>query len=79
MTKEERNFLNEIKGAIDDWSFSYNTYHNNGCFCIDIDIDDMDEWGENADEIWDALSEVCNEWDAGIDSWDNHYEIALEL
>ena len=34
--------------------------------------------GENADEIWDAISEVCDEWNAGIDSNSNTYYVALK-
>ena len=38
---------------------------------------DMDDWGGNADEIWDALSDVASEWGAGIDSDMNTYYLAL--
>lgn len=77
MTNHERNFLCDIKNAIDEWSFSYETYHENGNFCVDITIDDMDEWADSSDEIWDALSEVCDDWDAGIDSDMNTYYLCL--
>ncbi len=79
MTRDEREFLNDIKDALDEWDFSYEHYHEDGSFCIDIKIDDMDEWGEDPDEIWNALSEVCDEWGAGIDSDCNYYYIAINF
>lgn len=79
MTRDEREFLNDIKDALDEWDFSYEHYHEDGSFCIDIEIDDMDEWGEDSDEIWNALSEVCDEWGAGIDSDCNNYYIAINF
>lgn len=78
MNRNERNFLNDIKEALDEWGFSYEYYHEDGNFCIDVTIDDIDEWGDCNDEIWDALSEVCDDWDAGIDSDMNNYYLCLE-
>ena len=78
MNREERDFLNNLKSSINDWRYSYECYHEQGYFCVDITIDDIDEWGENADEIWDAISEVCDEWNAGIDSNNNTYYVALK-
>lgn len=69
--------MEEIEDAVDNWSYSSGHYHEDGSFCIDITID-MDEWGEDADEIWDALSDVCDDWDAGIDSDCNTYYVALD-
>ena len=78
MTRTERNFLNDVRNAVDDWDFTYDTYHEDGCFCVSVTIDDMDEWGDNADEIWDALESVADDWDAGIDSDMNTYELSLD-
>lgn len=77
MKKNERDFLNDVKDAVDDYDFSYEYYHEDGNFCVDITIDDMDEWGENADDIWDALEEVADDWGAGIDSDMNEYYLCL--
>ena len=78
MNKNERNFLNDVKEALEDWGFSYEYYHENGDFCIDVTIDDMDEWSDNNDEIWDAISSVCDDWGAGYDSDMNTYYLCLE-
>lgn len=79
MTSNEKDFLNDIKNAVNDWDYSYEYYHEDGEFCIDIEIEDLDEWGEDNDEIWNALSEVCDDWGAGIDSDINNYYIAIDL
>lgn len=78
MTKNERDFINDIKEALDDWGFSYEYYHENGDFCVDVAIDDIDEWADCSDDIWDALNDVCDEWGAGIDSDMNSYYLCLE-
>lgn len=78
MKKQEREFLNDVLEAMEDWGFSYEYYHENGAFCIDITIDDMEEWGLCSDEIWDALEDVCDDWDAGMDSNMNVYYLCLE-
>lgn len=77
MNKTERNFLNDIKDAVDDWDYSYEHYHEDGSFCVDVTID-LDQWSDDADEIWDALQEVADDWDAGIDSDTNTYYLAIE-
>lgn len=79
MKREERNFLNDVKAAVEDWGYSYEYYHEYDNFCVDITIDDMDEWAENESDIWEALDEVAEEWGAGIDSDCNNYYLAIEL
>ena len=44
MRKEERDFLNDVKKAVEYWGYSYEYYHEYDNFCVDITIDDMDEW-----------------------------------
>lgn len=78
MRKKEREFLNDVLDAVEDWGFSYEYYHEDGAFCIDITIDDMEEWGLCSDEIWDALEDVCDDWNADIDSDMNVYYLCLE-
>ena len=78
MKREERNFLNDVKVAVEDWGYSYEYYHEYDNFCVDITIDDMDEWAENESDIWEALDEVAEEWGAGIDSDCNNYYLAIE-
>ena len=78
MTRDERGFLNDVLGSLEDWEVSHKTYHENGAFCIDITIDDMDEWSKNRVGIREVLEEVCNDWDACLDSDMNCYYIALE-
>ena len=79
MRKEERDFLNDVKEAVEDWGYSYEYYHEYDIFCVDITIDDMDEWAENESDIWEALDEVAEDWGAGIDSDCNNYYLAIEL
>lgn len=76
MKKQEREFLEDIEDALGDWEYQTDAYHENEYFCVDVTID-MDDWGGNADEIWDALSDVASEWGAGIDSDMNTYYLAL--
>ena len=78
MRKEERDFLNDVKEAVEDWGYSYEYYHEYDNFCVDITIDDMDEWAENKSDIWEALDKVANEWGAGIDSDCNNYYLQLQ-
>ena len=42
MNREERDFLNNLKSSINDWRYSYECYHEQGYFCVDITIDDID-------------------------------------
>ena len=79
MKREEGNFLNDVKAAVEDWGYSYEYYHEYDNFCVDITIDDIDEWAENESDIWEALDEVAEEWGAGIDSDCNNYYLAIEL
>ena len=79
LTKQEKEFLSDIRDAVSDWGYTYEYYHEDGEFCIDIEIEDLDEWGEDNDEIWDALSEVCDDWGAGLDSDIRNYYIAIDL
>ena len=78
MTKNEREFLNDVKDAVSDYDYSCNPYHKNGCFCVDITINDLEEWGNNEDDIWNDLDEVADDWGAGIDSDVNSYYLALQ-
>lgn len=78
MTKNEREFLNDVKDAVSDYDYSCNSYHENGCFCVDITINDLEEWGNNEDDIWNDLDEVADDWGAGIDSDVNRYYLALQ-
>lgn len=76
MKREEREFLEDIEDAIEDWDYDIETYHENGSFCVDITIDE-DDWGYNADEIWEKLNDVAQDWDAGIDYDCNTYYLVL--
>lgn len=76
MKKKEREFLEDIEDALEDWEYETETYHEDGCFCVDVTVDE-DDWGYDADEIWEALSDVAEEWEAGIDSDMNTYYLAL--
>ena len=78
MTKNEREFLNDVKDAVSDYDYSYEYYHENGAFCIDITINDLEEWGNNENDIWNDLEEVANDWGAGLDSDTRWYYLALE-
>ena len=78
MKKTEREFLEDIEDALEDWDYETETYHENGYFCVDVTIE-FDDWGEDADEIWEALSDVADDWGAGIDSDMNTYYLALEF
>lgn len=78
MTKNEREFLNDVKDAVSDYDYSYEFYHESGDFCVDITIDDLEEWGDNKDDIWNDLEEVADDWGAGIDSDVNCYYLELQ-
>ena len=39
----------------------------------------MDEWAENESDICTALSEVADEWGAGIDSDCNKYYLGVQF
>ena len=77
MKRNEREFLEDIEDALEGWNYETETYHEDGDFCVDVTIE-FDDWGEDADEIWEALSDVADDWDAGIDSDMNTYYLALE-
>ena len=77
MNRQERNFLNAVKAAVENWNYSYEHYHEWDDFCVDITIDDMNEWAENESDIWNALSAVADEWGAGIDSDCNKYYLGI--
>mgnify|MGYP000918393196 CR=1 FL=1 len=76
MNSEEREFVDDVKDAIDDWDFSEEHYHEDGDFNVEI-VFDQDDWSNNYDEIWDALSDVCDEWGANMDNDCNTYYLAL--
>ena len=82
MTQKERNFLNDIKGAADQWSYDIEHYHENiygdRYFTVEVDFDEED-WGLSSDEMWDALNEVANDWGAGIDSDGTVYSLSMEV
>ena len=77
MKKEEKEFLNDVKATIEQWNYSCEYYYEHDHFCVDITFDDMDEWAENESDIWEALNEVVDEWEAGIDSDCNKYYLAI--
>lgn len=84
MTHEEREFLSDIEDALEDWGFSEEHYHethfDGRYFCVDVTITDFEEWSANQEEIYEALNEVCEDWDAGMDDDTCQlYEIALKL
>jgi hypothetical protein len=62
MNRQESNFLNAVKAAVKEWSYSYEHYHDHNHLCVDITIDDMETWVTNYDDIWNALSAVADEW-----------------
>jgi len=79
MTRDERSFFNDVKNAVSDYDCSFEHYNSeDGQFCVDVTVD-ADEWGEDADEIWDALSEVVSDWGGGIDSDLNTYYLGVYL
>ena len=47
MNRQEKDFLNAVKAAVAGWGYSYEHYHEWDDFCVDVTIDDMDEWAEN--------------------------------
>ena len=79
MNRQEREFLNAVKAAVENWGYSYEHYHEWDDFCVDITIDDMDEWAENESDIWSALSDVADEWGASIDSDCNKYYLGIQI
>lgn len=78
MTNDERNFFRDVRNAVSDYDCSFEHYHEDGQFCVDVEVD-MDDWGDNGDEIWDALSDVVSDWGAYIDSDMNTYYLGVEF
>ena len=82
MTADERHFLEDIKEAVSDYDYSYEYYHETTYgtryFCVDITVSEED-WELSDMQIWNALSDVRDEWDAGIDQHHTCYQLALEL
>lgn len=79
MTRDERSFFNDVKNAVSNYGCSFSHYHENGQFCVDVEVDDMDEWALCDDEIWDALNDVVHYWDGGIDQNANVYYLGINL
>ena len=77
MTREERNFLRDVRDAVSCWDYSYDCYHEDGGFVVEITIDDGEEWAEDESDIWDALSEVADDWDACLDSDCSTYYVSI--
>lgn len=80
MTKKEREFLNDIKEAADEWTYHTRHYYENvygeRYFSVDVNFDE-EEWEVCSEEMWNALNAVANEWDAGID--EDHCQVLLAL
>ncbi len=83
MTEQEEKFLNDILAAVETWKPKH-TINYDYCgagdrhFCIDIEIN-MGDWECSSSKIWDALSEVCDNWGAGLDSYSRTYSIAIKF
>ena len=56
MSERESDFLNDVENAVSCWSYTSDSYHEDGGFIVEITIDDEEEWAEDESEIWDALS-----------------------
>ena len=78
MSERESDFLNDVENAVSCWSYTSDSYHEDGGFIVEITIDDDDEWAEDESEIWDALSEVADDWDACLDSDCSTYYVSIE-
>lgn len=78
MTKDEREFLNDVKNAVSDYNCSFTHYreeHYDGTiFCVDVEVD-YDEYVDNNDEIWDALLDVACDWNNGNDIIDQEANV----
>ena len=78
MNQDERSFFKDVKDAVSDYDCSFEHYHEDGQFCVDVEVD-LDDWGEHSDEIWDALSDVASDWGANMDSDMNTYYLGVDL
>ena len=78
MSERESDFLNDVENAVSCWSYTSDSYHEDGGFIVEITIDDDDEWAEDEDEIWNSLSEVADDWDACLDSDCSTYYVSIE-
>lgn len=78
MASIKKEFLQDILEAISDFKNSYASYSEEGGFCVDVKIDDIDEWAEFEDVIWDALEKVATNWGAGFDHDVNTYTFRIE-
>ncbi len=76
MNKIEREFLRDVRAAVDDWEYSYDCRHENGEFQVNIYIEEDDEdW--DPDEVWDSIQEAIEDWDADMDSSWNEFYVCL--
>ena len=74
MNRTERAFLRDVKDAVDDWEYSYDAFHTEyGEFQVTIYIEEEFDY----DEVWDAISEAIEDWDADMDSSGNEFYVCL--
>ena len=78
MGRNESRFKRDVLNAVDDYDFSYDSYHEDGGFIVEITFDDDEEWAENEEDIWDALEEVADDWDACLDAQGQTYYVSIE-
>ena len=78
MESYENDFLCDVLNAVDDYDFSYSSYHEDGGFIVEITFDDDEEWAENEEDIWDSLEEVADDWDACLDAQGQTYYVSIE-
>lgn len=74
MNEKQIDFINAIKKATNGWSCEI-IHHNwsllgHPIFEVDIKFNESD-WNSSASIITDALIDVAEDWEAGID-WDNN-------
>ena len=77
MTDMERDFLNDIKEAVNEFNPEYEEYHYNGYFNVDITVS-LNIWEKFGEEIWNRLSEVGDDWGVTPDSDTNEYYMSVE-
>lgn len=78
MKEKEESFLAAVLSFFSKWNYSYDSYHDEDTFCIDVTMDSLDDCATHEDEIWSNLEELSKEWGAGVDSSGNKFYLGIK-
>ena len=79
MKRIEQQFLKAVKKAVEDYDCSFEWYHEDDLFFVRVTLNDLEEWAENEEDIYEILSDVALEWSGnGVDDYGEQYLLAIE-